>query len=164
MENSKPKELTGIEFAGRETVSASLIVKKAPDPKEKGFINLSLAFRKPNLLGGTPEKGPTAFVMEVEAACKAWSGEPPQEKKQPPEENLLMTCQVKVAVHYRVTRPDLKEQDIVNTSWFYHPQLTILATDALRSLLKDTQFNTIPIGLPGAATPEENVTQNNTSQ
>ncbi len=154
MENGKPKEISGIELAGRETISASLIVKKAPDPNGKGFINLSLTFHKPNLLGVTLEKGPTAFVMEVEAACKAWAGEPPAEKQQPAEEDLLMTCQVKVAAHYRVTRPDLKEHEIDNTSWFYHSQLTILATDALRSLLKDTRFASIPIGLPGASAPE----------
>lgn len=164
MEKSKPKELVGVDLAGKELVSVSLDVKKMPDPNGSGFVNLTLSFHAPRFYGATKDKGPKAFVLEVEATCKAWSGQPLSNDKQPPDDQLLMVCQLKVDAHYHVTRNDLKEQEIADCNWFFHPQLTILATDALRSLLKDTRFASIPIGLPLGPAPEGNMTKGNTPQ
>lgn len=149
METNRPMELAGIVMAGRELISASFDTKKRPNPQAKGFVNQIFTFPTPRFQRPTPTAGPSGFVLFVEMKFAAWSGELPPNGQQPTDEQQLMVCELKAAVHYRVTRTDLKEEDVAKCDWFFHPQLTMVAYDCLRNLLKDTPFAFISIGLPG---------------
>jgi len=149
MEETKPKELEGVEIEGRELVAASLDVKKRPDLQDGGFISLEISPGAPRFQRKTPGESPDAFMMAIDVTCRAWSGKMPASPDQPSNDRLLMICKVKVDLQYRIKRAGFAESDVKKCEWYYHPQASILAIECLRDILKDTQFAAIPIGLPG---------------
>ncbi len=156
MAATKPKQLEGIDVAGRELRSASLEIRKEPQPK--GCVRILLEFYAPNFQrpkkdATKAEQAITGFTLGVSATVKAFEGDAPTGDKEPPETDLLMVCQARVDIRYRVRRAAFAEKDVADCDWFYHAQLATFAVEHLRALLRDTRFSTIPIDIPLVDSP-----------
>jgi len=144
MDTNRPAQLNGIVLVGVEVTSAEFKVKRRPEKEAKGFIKYSLSLRH-EFTTKKEQPAPHALVIHADAALQAWSGEAPEDGKEPADGDELMTCRVQVAVRYRMEKPEVTEADMKKHLWHFQPQVALVAREYIRCLLKETPFAAIPI-------------------